>query len=241
MLIVNPGAVTIPTSSKRAKFEVPFAAPFDPATIANLALFLQYDAAHCTSSTPGQPVSAVSASYGTTRTASAAGGARPTFRANGLEYDGASSQVMDLSSALVLNAAFTLYSVFNVPAGADLFAVGSVSTPALIGLAGGTITALDDAGGGPTLASLTGLSLIRLSVDGVGSCSFKATGAQSGVGTVGVTTLEVIGASPNNTAFSGSTANRSLCDIIKTGDNSGTAEDANILAWLLATYGATLS
>lgn len=216
--------------------------PFNPASIANLVLFLQYDAAHCTSSTPGQPVSAVSASYGTTRTASAAGGARPTFRANGLEYDGSASQFMDLSSALVLNGAFTSYHVFNTPAGADCIPVGSVLGKGFFGLISGELLVFNDAEASTSLpTSSTGILLARLSRTAGDDLTIDITGAAPSTGSFsGDITLDCIGATPGNTAFSGSTANRSLCDIIKTGDNSGTQENTDTLAWLFANYTAAL-
>ncbi len=206
------------------------------------ALALQYDAAHCTSNTAGQPVSSVSASYGASRTASQALTLRPTFRTDGIEYDGALAQYMELSSSLVLNGAFTSYHVFNSPAGADNFAIGSITTTALLALSSGGIILYDDIGSGPSLGGASGLILVRVSSDGAGNVSLKATGGlnttSAGFGTA---TIEVIGASVNNAAYSGSTANRSIADFITLTDNTGTAENTNMLAWLLSTYGATLS
>lgn len=214
---------------------------FDPATITDLALFLQYDATHCSPAVAGTAVDSVSASYGTTRTASQSGSARPKFRASGLEYDGASSQYMNLSSGLALTGEFTSYHVFNSPAGADCFAVGSVLGLSLVGLAGAAVGVIDDAGTFLSLGTgLSGMLLVRLS-RGAGDVTIKATGGLSLDGFLETLTFDSIGASGGNAVYSGSTANRSLCDIVKIGDNTGTQENTDTLAWLFATYAATLS
>lgn len=216
-------------------------APFDPATITDLALFLQYDAAHCTSNTAGQPVSSVTASYGTTRTASQTLTLRPTFQMDGLSYDGAATQYLNISSAIVLNGAFTFYSVFNT-AGPDCFNLGSVLGQALFGFLGGVYTVFNDVGTSGGVGSATGLVLARISWDGGAAISMKFTGGESNAPSVpGPFTLDCLGATPGNGGFSGDTANRSLLDILKTSDNSGTVEDTNILSWIQTNYGASLT
>lgn len=220
-------------------------APFDPATITDLALFLQYDAAHCTSNTAGQPVSSVTASYGTTRTASQALTLRPTFQTDGISYDGTATQYMNLSASLALPGAFTSYHVFNATS-TSLIPLGSLlGFAAIYNIGDGTIVVFDDA---QNVASSnpgspgTGLILVRLSNDGSGNLTIKVTGDPAGATTpgMGTATFDVIGGAPGESIFSGDTANRSKLDIVKTSDNTGTPEDANILTWIQTNYGATI-
>lgn len=230
---------------------VPADAGWTPADIANLAVFLQFSTGNCyvsdggAASGVGDAVGYVTPLYGTTNAASEATN-KPTFRANGLEFDAAGVNRLVLDSDFT-GGVMTLYWVVLCDAGSAAAGVlaNTVTSAEIANLGGMNI--FDDIGGNvvavapeldiPILLRLnqpsTGAifhlrfsALEDLTSSGLDSFSFNLIGGEGALG-------------PG--AGNDSTANRYLAIIgVNREITYDSTEDLYIRAWIAANCGATV-
>jgi hypothetical protein len=241
-----------------APLAVPHAPPpiAGPAGIGGLRLWLRADAeafADAGGATPaadGGPVALWRDQSGAGRHATAAGSARPTYRAaalNGrplLDAPGA-PVLMALASALSLPGAFTLYAILARSAGTTAWPLtNGASGPAALGVLGGTAYAVDDINTFPSLAftGTAGAALWRFRRAAANQAPrFAATGQADAALTApcGTLTLSALFARPIDTQYSAGRLGELIVYDADLAAAGGGAADAAVRSYLLARWGVS--
>lgn len=240
-----------PALGRRIGIQSPLigAAPWTPADIANLSVFLQFSAGNCytdvartTLATVGQMVKGVAPLFGTSISASEATNA-PTLRAAGLEFDSAGVHQLLLSAGFT-GGPLTIYTSQLAVSGTTLPILQSVVGLAMAGLSTGEGIAQDDAFGSTGSAmTVDAISLIRYSQASTGGdFTFNATGSVGSTGNaLDAFTFDLIGGTGGAGYANTSTTNRfRLIIAILRNIALGSAEDLQIRAWIAENDGAAL-
>jgi len=216
-----------------------------PADIANLSVFLHFAAGNCFVSNGGavsgvgDAVGYVAPLYGTSISASEATN-KPTFRADGLEFN-ATDSILTLSANVVSASDFTIYAAGICADNSSFPLIGSSATGAVIGNVFGSASVLDDSGGGPGSSTLSGNILMRFAVSS-GSYRLDATSVFTNQnGSSGTYTLDEIGAATGAGDRNSDTASRYQLIIgVNRAIAFGSAEDILIRSWITTNVGASL-
>jgi len=219
-----------------------------PADIANLSVFLHFAAGNCFESnggavsTAGNPVGYVAPLFGTSINAEELV-LKPTFRADGLEFDALGVNRLPLSASTG-GGPLTIYTSQLAASGTTLPILQSVAGLAMAGLATGQGIAQDDAFGSTGSAmTVDAISLIRYSQASTGGdFTFNATGSVGSTGNaLDAFTFDLIGGTGGAGYANTSTANRfRLIIAVLRNITLGSAEDLQIRAWIAANDGAAL-